>query len=350
MKKNFTTFLILFIFFLMLALPSVTKQAANEGLQLWIFTVLPALLPYTVISSILMELNGFAAPCRFFSRILKIKLPENKIFIVICGCLCGCPIGAKIAADSYKMKKIKKKTAEFLMCSFNNISPSFLINYVFLEIYGAFISLTLIDKLTLYIIMVISPIIGASIVSYVHNRFSNTLVHSGQIVDYKNATHTNPIITSKNNSLINSKTHTNLATKSTFSKSTFMSMLDKCILSTFEIQVKIGGYIILFNIINKIFLYTLDLDLLQGSIWGSALELTSGLGLFLHITVDNYMQGYIIIPAFITAVTTFGGLCTIFQTKTVIADTDLSISKYALSKILACFISYILTFIFFYIK
>lgn len=334
----------------MLALPSVTKQAANDGLNLWIFTVLPALLPYTIISSLLMQLNAFSAPCRFIGRILKRKLPENEIFTIICGCLCGCPIGAKISADLYKSCKITKRRAEFLMCAFNNISPSFLINYVFVEIYAPFISLSSADKWILYLIMIVSTVTSASIVSYIHNNVvcnPNTSKHIIQtnINQHAIQTKSNDNFTDKSLFYKNTTTH-----KNTFSKATIMSLFDNCILSAFEIQVKIGGYIILFNIINKLFLCTLDLSWLHSSLFGSVMELTSGLGLFISAPNLPANLSCWLIPAFITSLTTFGGLCTIFQTKTVIADTDLSIYRYALSKILACIISFILTFIFYYAR
>lgn len=349
MKKNLLTFFILFIFFLMLALPSITKEAANEGLNLWIFTVLPALLPYTIISSILMELNAFSAPCRLVGRLIKRKLPEHEIFIVICGCLCGCPIGAKVAADSYKSGKIKKRTAEFLMCAFNNISPSFLLNYIFVEIYSPFIDLSSTDKWMLYLIIIASSITGASIVSYEYyklQRKQNISKHFSQTNTYMhiNQSHPNnifPLTTATNKNSIKNKF--------TFSKSTFISIFDKCILSSFEIQVKIGGYIILFNIINKIFLCTLDLSLLQSSIFGSVMELTSGLGLFLSFSNPPAELPYWLMPAVISSITTFGGLCTIFQTKAVLTDTDLSIRRYALSKVAAGITAFVLTFIFYYV-
>ncbi len=333
----------------MLALPSVTKQAANEGLQLWIFTVLPALLPYSIISSILMQLNAFAVPCKLIGHLIKRNIPENEIFIIICGCLCGCPIGAKIASDSYKSGKISKNTATFLMCAFNNISPSFLINYIFIEIYTPFINLSLMDKWILYIIMITSTSIGASIVSYLTIK-PNKKKSQKHFYQSNNTLHIMQTIVKDTNSLYSTKDFIYQTNIFTFSKSIFMDIFDKCILSAFEMQVKIGGYIILFNIINKIFLYTSNMPWLHSSIFGSFMELTSGLGLFLHPSRQISNISYVFIPAIISSLTTFGGLCTICQTKTVISDTDLSIFSYTLSKFIACIFSFLLTITFFSLR
>ena len=330
MKKNFLTFLILFIFFLMLALPSVTKNAANEGLRLWIFTVMPALLPYTIISSILLQLNAFSLPCRLIGKIFKCRLPENKIFIIICGCLCGCPIGAKVTADSYKNGQIDKSTAEFLMCVCNNLSPSFLINYVFVEVYAPFVQLTAGKKWILFIIMISSSFIGALIT---HKLFFK----SNHKNSASSATDKPAPMTTLNRSC--------LATMIKQKKPAISKLLEDCILSAFEIQAKIGGYIILFTIITNLFLHTLYLSDIQAAFFGSILEVTSGLGLFLSCNKDTSPFLQSLVPSLITALTTFGGICTIFQTRTAVSGSGLSIRKYSVAKFISGIISFILAYI-----
>ena len=324
----------------MLSFPTVTKAAANEGLQLWIFTILPALLPYTIISSLLLQLNAFSVPCHLLERILKRKLPKNEFFALICGCLCGCPIGAKIAADLYRDGKLGRNRAEFLMCAFNNISPSFLINYVFIEIYSPFVRLTFFDKWMLYLIMIFSSILGSGLVVFMSKHIFQSILYNHIFSRIKKAASTEFFI--KNQTHINTDSVSVQNRKNTFIKPNFMFILDKCIFSAFEIQVKIGGYIILFTIVTNIFIYTLNMPVLPAACFGSVLEVTSGLELFL-LCRDIASLPLWFIPAIITALTVFGGICTIFQTKTVIADTDLSICRYTISKIVAGVISFLLT-------
>lgn len=327
MKKNFTTFSILFIFFLMLALPSVTKQSANIGLNLWIFNVLPALLPYTIISSLLMQLNAFSLPCRLIGRIFKCKLPENEIFIIICGCLCGCPIGAKVAATAYKKGSISKTRAEFLMCTCNNLSPSFLINYVFVEVYAPFIRLTASHKCVLFFIILSSSLVGAFIVHIFLSPKDKYYLHQNTDTNTNTNTNTNTL-------------NTNITKKPALSK-----LFEDCILSSFEIQAKIGGYIILFTIIANLFLQTLYISDIQAAIFGSTLEITSGLGLFLSCADSAITTPTSLIIALITAFTSFGGICTIFQTKTAISDSGLSMKKYVISKLIAGCVAFLLSIV-----
>ena len=314
MKKIFATFLIFFIFFLMLAFPSITKDAAHRGLNLWIFTVMPALLPYTIISSILIYINAFSLPCRLISKLVHIKLPENHIFTCICGLLCGCPIGAKVAADNYYAGNLSKSSAEFLMCAFNCISPSFLINYVFVEVYSPYIALSFTDRWLIFVILILSSIIGATICF---------LLPGNKEISTKEKRHNQSC-----------STH----------KQALGTLVDNCILSAFEIQVKIGGYIILFTIITQLLLHTLNLTPISTCILGSALEITSGLGTFATYIINTSPAIFSFIPCIITSLTAFGGICTIFQTKTVISCTDLSIAKYVIAKIIASIISFILVY------
>lgn len=322
MKKNFITFSILFLFLLMLSFPAVTKEAASTGLNLWIYTVLPALLPYTIISSLLLYLDAFRLPCRIFEKLFHKRLPESETLIIICGCLCGCPIGAKLAADSYKSGKISKRNAEFLMCTCNNLSPSFLINYVFAEVYTPFLQLTTAHKWLLCFIIFASSFCGAAITF-------RLIYRPGKSADSVSENDTYRTTPSKNKK-----------------KPSFSKFFEECILSSFEIQAKIGGYIILFTIINNLFLFTLKLSDIQSAVFGSILEVTSGMGVFLSLNNAALNLSSHAICAVITSLTAFGGLCTIFQTKTVISDSGLSVKKYGISKAISGILAFMAAFLF----
>ncbi|MBQ6815313.1 MAG: hypothetical protein IJP13_07235 [Lachnospiraceae bacterium] len=316
MKKNFLTFIFLFLFFLMLSFPDITKNSANIGMELWLSTILPALLPYTVISSLLLYLDAFNLPCKFFEKILKRPLPKNHILIVLCGLFCGCPIGAKLAADSYKNGLIKKSTATFLMCACNNLSPSFLINFVFARVYTPFIHINSTDKWILYIIMIFSSF------------FCSYFVTKPLYKNSDNICDNNNICTEKDN------------------KTPFFTFFEKCILSAFEIQAKIGGYIIIFSIISGLFLYTMGISNITGAIIGSFLESSSGLNLFASYSETTNHLNIPYITGIITALTSFGGICTIFQTKSVLHGSSLPISFYIKSKLLSSVFVFLLSFIY----
>lgn len=94
---------------------------AKYGLMLWYQNVLPLLLPFMIISNLLLlqaqKKKGNNSPCAFY--------------ILLLGLLCGYPLGAKIAADFTKSKLIDKSLANRLLPLCNNISPMFLCGYIY---------------------------------------------------------------------------------------------------------------------------------------------------------------------------------------------------------------------------
>ena len=307
MKKNILTFFILFIFFLMLAKMDLTRTYALKGLNLWLFSVLPTLLPYTIISSILLRIDAFSKPLIKIRQLTKINFNEHIPFIVICGIFCGCPIGAKLSADTYELNKINKKTAVFLLCSLSSLSPAFIINFALPVI------LPIKLRIMLFILIIISNVISAYIIIHIFNIKDNSSNPSSLPYD--------AIINQKKNRI-----H-------------LTDIFERCILSSFEIQVKIGGYIIIFSCISGIFIQTLHLTPYYALIFNSILEISSGLGTY---NVFQPSKKYI---SLITALTSFGGICTICQISSCIKDVNIPKSCLLYSKLISAILIYILTYI-----
>ena len=125
-----------------------------------------------------------------------------------------------------------------------------------------------------------------------------------------------------------------------FSKFSY-SVLDTCIMNSFEILTKMGGYIILFSILAEL-LQLLPISNLCLCISSGFLEITTGihqiatLPLFFHKKI-----------ALIAAITSFGGLSGLAQTKSAISDSGLSLIPYVLVKILSACFAFCFTFLFY---
>lgn len=308
MKKNFLTFSILFIFFLMLAKMGITKTYALKGLNLWLFSVLPTLLPFTIISSILLRIEAFSKPLGIIKKFTKTNFNEYIPFIVICGLFCGCPIGAKLSADTYRQNKISCKTATFLLCSLSSLSPAFIINFAL----PSSLSSTL--RMKLYILIIISNVLASYIILHIFNI-------------QKNPTNDGP-------SVFFDKTYIQK------SSSYLTDIFENCILSSFEIQGKIGGYIIIFSCISGLFIQTLHLNPYVSLIFNSVLEISSGLGTYNSISLSHQ---YI---SLIAGLISFGGICTICQMFSCMKDLDIPIKCLIYSKVLSGGLTYILSYIF----
>ena len=84
---------------LLFLFPQAAMQGVKDGLLLWTQAVLPALLPFFVVTSLLQSsgaldlLSPLAAPlCRLF------RLPKRAGGILLAGWLSGAPNGARLAS------------------------------------------------------------------------------------------------------------------------------------------------------------------------------------------------------------------------------------------------------------
>ncbi|MFR1518306.1 MAG: hypothetical protein ACLSVG_05960 [Clostridia bacterium] len=104
----------------------------RNAVMMFLNTVLPAMFPFYVLSSIIVS-SGFltrvCAPLKpAANRILK--LPACCIAAVILGCLCGFPIGAKITCDLKERGDITAEQAARLSSFTNNVGPIFMASIV----------------------------------------------------------------------------------------------------------------------------------------------------------------------------------------------------------------------------
>ena len=102
-------------------------EGAAAGLELCIRTVIPALFPFFVLSSVLTaSLSGAALTLP--ARALGISRRASPVLIP--AFLGGYPVGAKSVADLYRRKQISRREAERLLTFCSNAGPSFLFGMV----------------------------------------------------------------------------------------------------------------------------------------------------------------------------------------------------------------------------
>lgn len=302
----------LIIFILMLIFPNLTKTGAYNGLMLWFNTIIPTLLPYMIISGIICYFNAFNIVSTVLYPITKrvFGISRNANYCLIIGFLCGYPMGSKVIADMLQDEQIDYNEAAYLLSFCNNISPSFLINYVASAI---LLNCYKIDNHCIHIVYFIifaSPII----VSFIYRLLANHRI----------------ILNTKSKSI-------RLRIASTDSSNSF---LDKCILNSFDNIFKIGGYIIIFSIISTWILNTKILNKNFAFILSAFFEITSGLYALKHTSFSSDI-GILLV----TTLCSFGGVCSIAQTYSMIAGTSLKTSSYVKYKLLNAVIAFILTII-----
>ncbi len=286
-------------FFLMLCFPKETLSGASDGLLLWFQIVLPTLLPFFILTNLLIHTNAIVYISYLCSPILQrlFSVSSNGSFAVLAGFLCGYPVGAKVTADLVKTNRISIAEGKYLLSFCNNTSPAFITGYIILQ--------NIKSESLLFptlIILYLSPFFC----SFLFRKFYHINCHA-------------------------------IVSNATQEKNTYFSfaILDNCIMNAFENITKVGGYIILFSILFAIG------SLLPITTILPFLEITNGIPYILSHT-SNFECAYILV----LALTSFGGLCAIAQTNTMLTGTQLSITSYTIEKLVTAIVTSLFAFLY----
>lgn len=321
LRKKSKTFLFTFLFFIMtallLAFPKESLAFSLTGLQLWFNRMVPTLLPFMILSGIMIRLNltehvvKIISP--FFLPLLKVSL--NGIYALAIGFLCGFPMGAKVIADLYSCHKLSQKEASFLLAFCNNIGPVYFISFV-------------LPSLRLKLIF-----------PYLFGMYGLPLCY-GIFLRYTLYKNSLPIPVS---SKPVRKLKNILSAAEGASPISLLDTLDDSILSGLYSIAKLGGYMVFFNLLNLAPHALLPPLPLTDADWGAVinclLEITSGIS---RIGSQSPLIVLLLLP--------FGGFSCIAQTYSMIKDTNLSLKHYIIHKLILSAITlfyYILWFLFF---
>lgn len=290
-------FLLLFV--LMLKFPAQSVYYAFTGLTLWFQKMIPALFPFMILSGIMIRMNLTEYFAVVLSPLLKplFKVSGNGAYCIIMGFLCGFPMGAKVIADLYERNKLTKAEATYLLSFCNNIGPIYFTSFA-LPVIGFPITLTYLFG------MYALPLIYGIILC----RLPLSAITKHGSYGTINIYNINTDSKSRSKSNINSS-----------STGQLLVHIDDAIQSAIESITKLGGYMILFNLLNLIPTMLLPLSTLP--ICNLLLEITSGIS-----RIGN-AHPYIVLTAL-----PFGGLSCMAQTYSIIKGTDLSIGNYFFHK------------------
>lgn len=283
--------------FLLLYKNQLALSLSLEALNLWFQKMITALLPFMILSGLLINMELSDRFASLFSPVLRplYRLSDSCLYCIIIGFLCGFPMGARVCAQSYEKGKISKREATLLLCFVNNIGPVYFTGYV-LRLFPA-------QPLgqALFGMYGLPLLYGA----FLRRTFFSD-IRCGQRL------HHTPNLTKPD------------ALQSSPAKGPFFwTELNRSIVSSLDSITALGGYMIFCNLLNII-----PLTLLGGHknllrILGALLEITGGLS---RLPADWGKAALILLP--------FGGLSCIAQTASCIRDTDLSLKNYVFHKVI----------------
>lgn len=282
--------------FLLLSNPALASEGAKSGLFLWSQAVLPTLLPFMICSNVIVAMNAvpiliFPVKCLLHS---VFRLSEAGSYVLVSGLLCGYPMGAKTCSEFMDCGKMESSEGQYLLAICNHPSPMFLLGYA---------AASLPESVPVWVLIcaVYLPIFP---VSYMARRYYGI---------------EKPF-------------------SSSYQKTTDPMQFDDSLLASCEVMVRIGGYIMLFSILAE---YIQKLPMKQAVLKAMLLgviEITTGIQAIAHSATG------LLCGLSLAAITAFGGLSGIFQTKSVIKNAGLSIRHYTAWKAIHSLLS-ILVFI-----
>lgn len=277
----------LFLFF-----PDQMSRGAKEGLILWFSIVFPALLPFMVVSGVIVRLGITSSIGRVMYPFVHkwLHVSENGCYPVVVGLLSGYPLGAKTVADLCVSGKISRREGQYLLTFCNNSSPMFMLEYMGVYCMG------LKNPEFLLVAVYLSAILNALL----YQKHFGCYHGGDNVVKYS----------------CNGK-------KEAF----LMGALDESILDSFVTLAKVGGYIILFSILAQLVEELLPLTLLLKVAGLGMIEITTG-GEYLRSFIMDGRKIWILGTVFCA----FGGFSSIAQTSSVLQGSGLSIKKYIVAK------------------
>lgn len=316
--------LILTILFLLLSGCILTHSQlslsyAGMGLKLWFQNMIPSLLPFMILSGTMIRMNLSEKAAMILYPIIRpiYRIRKNVCYAMLIGFLCGFPLGAKTVDDLYSRQMVTKREAEYLLAFCNNIGPVYFCSFVL-------------------------PLLGRQLIlPYLFGMYGIPLLYGAVLrraiyrdLPFPSGKHNvNTAIPNRQPGAVTCQAHDHsvrlvsceipgmkAAMQNQSLSRRLLAETDHAIQASIQSILSLGGYMILYNLLNLIphMLLGHPLQLLS-----PLLEITGGL----RILGDS-------LPLYSFLALSFGGLSCIAQTYSCIGDSDLSIGNYILHKII----------------
>lgn len=281
-----------------------------NGLNLWFQKMIPTLLPFMILSGILIRMHLSGRFAGLFSPLLRplFGLSDDCLYVIIIGFLCGFPMGARVTAESLQHGRISGREASLLLAFCNNIGPVYFTGYV-LQLFPVE------NPLPFLAGMYLLPLLYGLSLRYTIYR-DIPVCRKGRLSSSASC----PL--RRKTGTQNAASHIHAASIEASPEPALLAQTQEAILSSLTAIASLGGYMILFNLMNLI----PDLLLPGNAVSARALcacllEITGGLS---RLPSSDALLAFILLP--------FGGLSCIAQTYSMIQDTGLSLKEYILHK------------------
>lgn len=312
MKRKILSVLLLSAFFLFLFCRDAVISGASEGLILWYRYVLPTLLPFMILTQIIMQTDTIHLISQISGNFMRHfpGVSDYGCFAVIAGFLCGYPMGAKVTSDLVISKRIGPDEGTYLLSFCNNMSPMFVLGVLFRNYIPKHAL-----HLPFFLILTGSPLLCSQIFRIYYRHMPR--IHSEEYPTYKTIS-------------FEQSTDTSLGT-----------ILNSSITESADAIIRVALYMMLASI----WMHILDQIFLAKNIGKtillSAFELTTGLDMLAGLAapaVTRYLM--------MLSLTSFGGISSILQTMSMIQSSGLKIVPYIAEKLVTMTVTSLLAYLY----
>lgn len=313
------TFLFLILTICILSHSTLSLTYASLGLELWFHKMVPSLLPFMILSGIMVRLKLTEKMAGVLYPVIGplYRVRKNVVYCMALGFLCGFPMGARVTADLYERNMLTRREAEYLLAFCNNIGPVYFCSFVL-------------------------PLLGRKLVfPYLFGMYGIPLLYGLALryTFYQDLPRMPRIRKEKDLSFSHRKELHCCSPEISLTppgqpKIGLLQAVNESVQASLQSMLLLGGYMILFNLLN------LPLHILLGrepALLSPILEITGGLSM---------LGGGL--PLYSLLALSFGGLSCIAQTYSCISTTDLKLDGYIRHKIiltLVCGIFYLCWFL-----
>lgn len=297
MKKHLTYIIILSILLIILFFPKDCADGVELGLKLFLNSLMPAILPFIILSNLIVKMNFSEQLGRLFYPLTHrlFQCSYNGSYVIVMGFLCGYPVGSKIICDLVKEHKLSEAEGTYLFRFVNHASPAFIQGYIALSLFPAH------HYRVFALILTFLPEIITGLIFRTTTPFPSAENHKNDM-EYP-----------------------------------FSKILDDSIFNGLITVAKIGGYLILFSVLACVISEAVFLPSFARTALISLTEMTSGAYYVSLLHINEALKLLLCIEVCI-----LGGFSTFFQVNSVILHSHLKMKDYVFSKILSAVIAVIL--------
>lgn len=322
--------LLVILTFLMLQYPAVSIQAAQNSIELFLFTVLPALFPFFLVSDMLTALKVPENLSRLFQPMMKLmfRTSGHGAYIFLMSIFSGYPTGVKITAELVKKRVLSVSDGQRILCFASTSGPLFIIGVAGTALLG-------------------SPNIGYLLFGiHIAGALLNGLLWSLLLPGKPAQAGFSSVSAKSPGDLLMKRTKLHSDISSTgASVPPPAALAADAILHSFEACSMIGGFVLLFGvmlplldcidfftkfslILHQLLFLPVPLSTMIATLFKASLELTNGTALLSQLS--SPMEIRLVLLSFLIA---FSGFSILGQASSLIIRTDLNQSIYFLSKL-----------------